>query len=288
MIYLILLFIFFSGTAIGSFLNAFEFRLHKKKDFIKDRSKCPRCGTVLRWFDLIPILSWLVLGGRCRYCGKKISVQYPLIELCTGILFAVFAYQHFAFSNNFLVIEKFSLPYSIFTFFLGLVIVSGLIFFTIYDLKYGIIPDKVLFPLILITFFSYLLIYIFQLQGFLTELSFSFWTNILSAIGAGVFFFIIIFFTKGKGMGGGDMKLAIWLGLFLGWPNILYALYTAFVVGGFAGILLFILKVKKLKETIPFGPFMTLSALTVFIYSDLLERFSSEYLFFINFWKGLN
>ena len=221
--------IFIFGTIIGSFLNCVIYRLHSGQSFFSGRSFCPHCKQRLSWLDLIPILSFLVLKGKCRYCQKLISFQYPLVELATGLLFLLIF--NFQFSN-------------LFFFFL---ISCFLIIIFVYDLKHYLIPDKIIYPAIAITLF-YQIIFNFQTSVFLI--------SILSAVGASGFFLAIVLVSRGRWMGVGDIKLAFLMGLFLSFPNILVALFLAFLIGAIIGIGLISARRKTLKSEVPFGPFL--------------------------------
>jgi prepilin signal peptidase PulO-like enzyme (type II secretory pathway) len=236
--FIIYLTTFIFGTFIGSFLNCVIYRIENNLSFLKGRSFCPHCKHKLGFFDLFPIFSFIFLKAKCRYCGKKISIQYPLIEIITGLLF--FLILNFQFTY---------LQFSIINFLYLLIVSSLLLILFVYDLKHYIIPDKVIYSLIGITFF-YQLIYSFQI------INFNFWPFLLSALGAAGFFFLIWFFSKGECMGFGDVNLAFFMGLFLGWPNILVALFSAFFIGAIIGTVLIVSGKKKLKSQVPFGPFL--------------------------------
>jgi len=239
--------VFIFGLAIGSFLNCVIYRLEQGKSFLKGRSFCPYCKKVLGFWDLIPVFSFLFLKGKCRYCGKKISLQYPVVEIITGVLFVLILNYELRIMN-----------YEIFDFgnvinLLFLVLSSSfLILIFVYDLKHYIIPDRVIYPAILIAFFYCLIKLFYSFSGFNLEMFYSF----LSAFGAGLFFFIIVFISKGKWMGIGDIKLAFFMGLLLGFPNILAALFFAFLIGAIIGVGLVLLKKKGMKSEVPFGPFL--------------------------------
>jgi len=225
------IFVFLFGLIIGSFLNCVIYRIEKGESFVKGRSYCPHCKHTLRWLDLVPVFSFLLLRGKCRYCHAKISVQYPLIEILTGIVFLlIFAYQ---FSTVFQVVFLWY-------------IASVFIIIFVYDLKHYIIPDSVLFPAIGITFF-YQLIFHFSIV---------FLSYLLSGLGAAAFFLAIFLVTKGRGMGFGDVKLAILLGLLLGFPHIIVGLFLAFLFGAIIGVILLLRKKKGLKSEVPFAPFL--------------------------------
>jgi len=236
--YLISVFVFVLGLCIGSFLNCYIYRLESEKS-LKGRSFCPHCKHSLSWKDLFPVFSWLFLGGKCRYCHKKISAQYPLVELATGILFLlIFKFLIFNFSNNFLISQFLNLAFLFY-------IASALIIIFIYDLKHYLIPDKVLFPAIAVALLFRLLENLYLMPNYLLAV----------LIGSG-FFLAIFLISKGRAMGFGDVKLAILMGILLGWPNILVALFLAFFLGAIIGLILMIFKGKGLKSEIPFGPFL--------------------------------
>jgi prepilin signal peptidase PulO-like enzyme (type II secretory pathway) len=221
------LFIFLLGLAVGSFLNCIIYRLEKNESFLKGRSYCPNCHHTLAWQDLIPIFSFLILRGKCRYCGKKISLQYPLVELSTGILF-VLIFNVAAFDLR-------TIYY--------LIISCFLVIIFIYDLKHYIIPDKVIYPAIALTS-------IFNFKFLIFKYS------ILSAFGSAAFFLLIFSISRGKWLGFGDVKLGFLMGLFLGFPKILVALFFAYLIGAIIGIGLVLAKKKTLKSEVPFGPFL--------------------------------
>jgi len=253
--FLIYLFIFVFGTICGSFLNCVIYRLEIGESFLKGRSYCPHCKHVLTWQDLIPIFSFLILKGKCRYCHQKISWQYPLVELATGILFVstlIYFFSKTSILVNSAMTELTSIYY--------LVIACFLIIIFVYDLKHYIIPDKVIYPAIAIAFL-YQLFKIWDL-GFVPNFEFrisNFQTlanPLLSAFLASLFFLMIVLISQGKWMGVGDIKLAFLMGLILSFPNILVALFLAFFIGAIIGIGLIIARKKTLKSEIPFGPFL--------------------------------
>ena len=229
--------IFLFGLIVGSFLNCVIYRLEERKSFLNGRSYCPHCKHKLIWQDLIPIFSFLISRGKCRYCGKKISLQYPLVEFSTGILF-VLILSH----------SIYNLPFAIY----NLIIVCFLIIIFVYDLKHFIIPDKVIYPAILVSCIWYFVSGIF----FHLYTKYDILNTIYSAVGAAIFFLLIVLISNEKWMGFGDVKLAFLMGLFLGWPNILVALFLAFFIGAIIGIGLIATGKKTLKSEVPFGPFL--------------------------------
>lgn len=229
--------VFIFGLCAGSFLNCVIYRLEKGKSFTKGRSFCPKCKHVLNALDLIPVVSFLMLRGKCRYCKKKISSQYLLVEIFTGLLFVlIFGHLTFGFDLSFDI--------WILTFLYLLTIACFLIIIFIYDLKHYIIPDKIIYPAIGLAFL-YRIVNLETLQ-----------TAFIAGIAAAAFFFLIWLISKGKWMGFGDVKLAFFMGLFLGWPGILVGLFSAFLIGSAVGIALILLAKKKLKSEVPFGPFL--------------------------------
>ena len=254
------LIIFITGLFIGSFLGVLVDRIPKKQNAIKGRSRCDKCKKELGILDLIPILSFVFLRGKCRYCHAKLSLSYPAIEICTGIMFVLTFYF---VSSGFTIYDlRFMISFVFYLFMIASFIV---IFFT--DLKYGIIPDKIVVPSILITF----LWLIANRQSPIAN-------HLLSGVGAFLFFIVISYgfyiLTKKQSMGGGDIKLSFLLGLFLGFPGILVALYLAFLTGGIIAIILIIWKKKAfLKDTLPFGPFLITGA--------IISLFFGNYIYFL-------
>jgi len=253
---LIYCFVFLFGLVIGSFLNCVIYRLEEEKSFLKGRSFCPSCKHILSWADLVPVLSFIFLGGKCRYCNKKISWQYPLVELVTGTLFL-------------LIFLKFG-GWNLEPFYY-LLISSLLIIVFVFDLKHYIIPDGVIYTAIVIS-----LLYNLAYSFFLISNPQSLIQPLLAAFVAAGFFLLIVLISKGQWMGVGDIKLAFLMGLFLGWPNILVALFLAFFIGAVVGIGLIILKKKGLKSEVPFGPFLTIGTfLALFFGGEMLAWYFS-------------
>ena len=257
------LIIFIFGLAIGSFLNCVICRLEKRESFLRDRSRCPHCQKELSWKDLVPLLSFLILRRRCRYCRQKISLQYPLVELATGILFVFIAIFNFQLSTYNLLNACFLFLVSCF-----------LIIIFVYDLKHYIIPDKVIYPAIFAALvFNFLPRQIFS--GGFNQFS------ILSAFGAAGFFFLIVLVSRGRWMGVGDIKLAFLMGLILGFPDILIALFLAFFFGAIIGIGLIISGKKTLRSEVPFGPFLVTGAFLALFFGENIIRWYSHFFYLI-------
>ena len=267
--------VFLFGLAAGSFLNAFIYRLEvqqKLRLLPRDREKasvtwmhgrsfCPSCSHTLAWYDLIPLVSFALLRGKCRYCAKPISAQYPLVEFATGVLFVfVLLKLHLVIPTpsglktlqglNDLV--SLSFPQILELFYLW-AIVSFLVVIFVYDLKHFIIPDKVLYPALGLVVLWRLLLH-FQIAE--NVISLGFLQAGLAGFGAAGFFLAIYLLSKGRAMGFGDVKLALFMGLFLSWPNILVAMSLAFGAGAIVGLVLIFLKRKTMRSEVPFGPFL--------------------------------
>lgn len=235
-----LVFLFLIGLCVGSFCNVLAERLPRGEDVLASRSHCDFCKKILFWYELIPFVSFILQKGRCRRCHKPLSYQYPLIELFMGLGFVVIGFMAGA--------PTVTLVSSLMLFSMSVVILVA-------DLKYFIIPDAALVVMGLVGLF------------FLTTLPFQeIKMHLLSAMGAFVGFYMLYKITKEKGMGFGDVKLAGVLGLLLGFPNIIIALYTAFLTGAMVGVILMIAGKAKMKTKMPFGPFLILGMVVSFLY----------------------
>ena len=243
-------FIFILGLCVGSFLNVVIYRtwLAKGKGFVWGRSFCDHCKKTLKWFDNIPLLSYIALEGRCRFCRKKISLQYPLVEFATGLLFVfvwvMLGQKCISGSQCFLMMIFYCW------------MVAALVAVFVSDLRYRIIPDEVIFS-------SGLLILLIRLLETFFGFSIDFGGGILgaalSSLGAGLFFLILIRITKGKGMGMGDVKYVVFMGILLGWPKVLVGLFLAFLTGAVVGVILILTGRRHFGEQIAFGPYLSLA-----------------------------
>ncbi|MFZ5366299.1 MAG: prepilin peptidase [Patescibacteria group bacterium] len=260
---IILVFIFILGLCVGSFLNVLIYRLPHSLP-ITGRSKCPKCKKKILWYDNIPLLSFAFLRGKCRFCHSPISGYYPVVELLTGCLFisaAIFLPEQ---NIKYQILNiKYFLVLSYY-----LVIISTLIVLFFTDLRFQIIPDRVIYPTAAIVL-AFSLITNYQLPI----------TNyFLSALGAGSFFLLLHFLTRRKGMGMGDVKLGFLMGLVLGFPKIILALYLAFLTGAFIGVILILGKKKRFGEHIPFGPFLTSATFVSLFWGDeILKWFTARF-----------
>lgn len=254
------------GLAIGSFVNAVVWRIYQghRGQGIGDssrysvwtgRSMCPECKHQLAAIDLVPVFSWLWLGGKCRYCSKPISVQYPLVELATAGLFGL----------SYLSLESLvtSLDLGLWFYFLTVLIILA-----VYDWKHYILPDKVLVPAIVVA-----LAQIVVNSALSRDLAYGGWI-LVSGLVAGGAFYALAAGSKGKWMGGGDIKLVFFMGLLLGWPKIAVALLIAFNAAAIVGVTLIALKRKKRSDHIPFGPFLVAGTIIAMLYgSQIVDRY---------------
>lgn len=258
---MLILLLFLTGLFFGSFFLVVIDRFESKDSFLKGRSKCDSCKKTLRPVDLIPVLSFISTRGKCRYCGVRLSLMYSVVELLTGLLFGFVAYW---IGSQYLVFSILHLANLIFY----LYIISSLLLIFFIDLKYGIIPFSIIFPAIIITF-------IFQAITTNSLLPYT----ILSALGASFFFFLLFAFTKGRGMGFGDVVYAFFMGLLLGYPNIIVGLYISFLVGAAISLILIGLHKKKLRgSTVPFGPFLVFGTIASLFYGEQITSLALRFL----------
>jgi len=282
---------FIFGTIIGSFINVLVDRTDTKESPFRGRSFCPYCHKILAWWEMVPVLNYFYLRGRCSACHHKLSLQYPIIEFCTGLLFALACWRFFRFplinlhlftvfnlENILILINLFFWFYWLFVF---LVI-------SLYDLKKYLILSEVLIPAIVISFFWRIFLgVIISLKHFtfLSQLNLLFGSQsyvfgnypyflslILGIIFAGGLISLLVYTTKEKAMGWGDAILAIFIGLILGWPGAMIALIIAFLSGGFSSLILMLLKKKTLKSYLPFAPFLSLGVVTVMLFGDIIIK----------------
>lgn len=255
-IILVAFIVFLFGASIGSFISASVYRM-RKKETILGRSHCPKCGFGLEFFDLFPIFSYIFLRGKCRKCKKGIELSDFIVEIASGILFAFAFFYRWVWSAD---AEAFSLLIIRDWIFLG-----GLIFLFIYDFKYRILPDKITLPLIIILFVYNIF------------LGVSVYSLLLGVVIGGGFFFLQWLVSRGKWVGGGDIRMGALLGAGLGFPGVILALFLAYIFGGIvSGILLAIKKVTP-KTEIAFGTFLAVGGGIALFWGDWI----------INFYLGL-
>ncbi len=277
--------VFIAGLFIGSFLNVVSDRVVNGKKLLLGRSECDECRTTLGSKDLVPLLSFISLRGKCRYCKAKLSYYYPISEILTGLVFVGIAHllNFFENANNYYAWVM--LAYLIF---IGSVYI--VLFLT--DIKYTLIPNKVVYPaiavivLFLIGNFLYIVYSSYNslqsdaLGPYLIESGFwqlqmrrmfmgLVYTFISTVVIAG-FFWVLTRIKNGEAMGGGDLKLAILIGLFNGYPRNILAIFLGFLFGAIASVLLMFLRRKGMKDTIPFGPFLILGSVIAFVFGNRL------------------
>lgn len=254
-----------SGLSLGSFLGALTYRLPRGESIFKGRSKCPHCGEKISWYDNIPLLSYLLLGGKCRHCKEKISSRYFWIELLTSIgfigsYFGFIECSRTGFELPYMspmcsyydVLSLWSIPFMLFIF-------SIVVAIFVIDLEHQFIPDELVFVGITFLFF---VIALFDPSRI--------YVRMLTGLGAGIFLLLIHLLTKGRGMGLGDVKFAVFAGLLLGWPYTPIFLFLAFLTGAVVGIILVLTSKTGLKQQIAFGPFLVISLITTFAIGEKL------------------
>lgn len=243
----ILILFFITGSAIGSFLNVVIDRA-TRGETILGRSYCDWCKRKLNVLDLVPILSYAVLGGHCRKCKKKLSWQYPIVETITAFLFA----------TTFFVLAQgeFGLAKLLFYLFL----VSVVIVVAVVDFKFSLIPTTYLFFASLVSLF----------YNYFSLSSVDFVHNVLAGFVAAAFFVAIILVTRGRGMGEGDVPLAFLMGLVLGPMMGLVGFFVAFFAGAFISVFLILFGRRKFGQTVPFGPFLVLGFLASLFFGQQL------------------
>ena len=275
---------FIGGTFVGSFLNVISDRIDTEESIFYGRSRCDKCKKTLAPLELIPVLSFLIQGGKCKKCGVKLSYMYPLAEILTGAAFALAAYVTglFITPTNLVIL----------TFFYLLVVFSVYVVLILTDLKFRLLPNRIVIPTIFFVLGYIVLSYTYALAKsyfalknddfgrYLLEAGLwnsrfysvlqSFGVIIISTFVIFMFFWFLIFITKGRGMGGGDLKLSILIGLFNGFPNNILSIFLGFFLGAVISVGLILLKKKTMKDTIPFGPFLILGSIIGFVYGTQL------------------
>ena len=243
------------GAVVGSFLNVCASRLPKGRSLWMPGSACPACASPIRWYDNIPVLSFLLLGGRCRDCKERIAWRYPIVEMATALLFAL-AYLRIGWGPDLIP---------------ALLFLSALIVITVIDLDHQLIPDRITLPGIVAGFAGSVV------------LGRPSWLNSLLGIvvGGGILFVIIVLSGVAlgvPGMGGGDMKLGAMLGAFLGWQLMLLGLFLAAFLGGAVALALLAAGRKGRKDPLPFGPFLAFGgAVSLFWGEGIVQWYLSAF-----------
>lgn len=264
---LVTIFLFLLGTILGSFLNVIIYRSIVGESWVYGRSHCEHCKKKIRWYDNFPLLSYAVLRGKCRFCRTPISISHPVIEFLTGTLLVWWYWGGSLFFR--LTSQPFHYVQPLFWLLVGIILL--IIFFT--DLLYMIIPDEAVVALTFLT-----LVYRISLTIFgLMQLS-DFIRTLIAALLCGAGFLLLWIFTKGKGMGLGDAKLAVPFGLLLGWPSILVGIFISFVSGAVVSLALVMTRKKKMKQTVPFGPFMIFGTLIALLWGNTIFTWYMHFL----------
>jgi len=237
--------IFILGLIVGSFSNVCIYRIPRNESIIYPASHCPKCRSKIKPVDNIPLLSYILLKGRCRNCKSKISIQYPVVEFLSGLIYLII-YLVYGLSVQTLIY---------------IILSSALIIVAFIDLNEQIVPDVMSLPGIVIGFIlSFFVPYI------------SFINSALGVVvGGGIILVIgltgsVIF--KKEAMGGGDVKLAAMIGAFLGWRYIIISLFLGFFLGALAGIFLIMTKIKSREDVVPFGPFIVLGSFITLLWGE--------------------
>jgi leader peptidase (prepilin peptidase)/N-methyltransferase len=241
--------IFLYGLCVGSFLNVCIHRLPLSKSLKSPPSNCPKCSSPIRFYDNIPVVSFVLLKGRCRHCKNRISFRYPFVEILGG-LFALFIYFKYG-----LTVE--ALVYYIF--------IVALIVITFIDIDHQIIPDVISLPGIPIGF----------LASFALP-SITFIDSLIGILAGGGILFIVLWayklFTGVEGMGGGDVKLLAMIGALIGWKGVIFTIFISSITGTIIGLLIMLRTKKGLKLAVPFGPFLSAGAIIYIFYGLELIR----------------
>ena len=234
------------GLAVGSFLNVVIYRVPRKESVVHPRSRCPGCGTQLAERDNIPVVSWVLLHGKCRTCGEPISARYPAVELLTAALFVTAAL-------------RFGLDWVLPAY---LIFFASLVAITFIDLEHYIIPNRVLYPTVFIAIPLLVLAAATQDQ----------WHNLERALLGAVLawsFFLVLHLISPRGMGFGDVRLSFLLGLFLGWldlRHVFLGVFVGFLLGSIVGLALMALRRRGRRDHIPFGPFLAAGAVIAVLF----------------------
>jgi leader peptidase (prepilin peptidase) / N-methyltransferase len=240
------------GLAIGSFLNVVIWRVPRKLSVVRPPSHCPQCETPIRPWDNVPVVSWLLLRGKCRHCGNPIPVRYPLVEAGCGVLFAVVA-------------ARFGSAWELPAY---LVLAAALLAISIIDLEHFIVPDRITAPLTVSAL---------ALLGLAAAAEGTGWRYGRTVLGGVAFFAFLLLLNilYPKGMGMGDVKLAFSLGLYLGWlgwGQVFLGGFLAFLLGALIGVGLIAAGIKGRKDFVPFGPFLALGTLLTILWGDPILR----------------
>lgn len=248
----------FLGLCFGDFLTAFVERLHDGRDWVKGRSECEHCHHQLSFLDMIPVLGWLLVGGKCRYCKHKIARHYPIIELATAGLF-IGSYLAWPYGFELSGMLRFVV---------WLVMLVGFMGLIVYDFRWMLLPNRIVYPLIVVA-----IIHVIAQALFFNGGANAIREAVLGIFAAGGVFFVLFQVSKGKWIGGGDVKLGILIGLLVGGPlHSLMVIFLGSIIGTIAVIPLLATGRLKRNSHLPFGPFLLAGTIIVMLYGrELLD-----------------
>lgn len=235
------------GLLLGSFLNVIVLRFDDLKTIFLTRSHCVHCKKEITWYDLVPFFSYIALFGKCRFCKKEISIQYPLVEVGTAVILCLLFWQ-------------FGLTLAFFAY--GLIFLVLIVIFT-YDILHLLIPDSLMWLAIGIWIIYLIISYFINLNPLAAILN-----SIYGALALGGFLALLVFASREKWMGAGDIKLGALLGAMVFWPQVLVATFLAFTLGAVVGLFLIAIKKKKLQGKVPFAPFLILGTLITLLWGQ--------------------
>ncbi len=250
---------FFLGLIVGSFLNALIFRMRSGDSVWRGRSYCPKCKKTLSWYELIPIVSFIAQRGRCRGCKEKIDWQYPLVEFATGVVFLL-VYWSLSI-GNLLEIGNWKLEIELLV---SWYLFSALIVLFMYDLRYSLVPDRVVLPAIAVALVYRIATIVSQPGPQSVPVAICY--LLLATIVGALFFAVQYYLSRGRWLGDGDIRIGALMGAMLGWPQLLTALVISYIIGGACGAYVLISKRKKFGQTLPLVTFLTLGTAITFLY----------------------
>lgn len=239
------------GLIIGSFLNVVILRFDDLKSIINTRSHCVKCKKQIAWYDLFPFFSYILLRGKCRSCKEKISLQYPLVEVATALIFSLLFWK-FGLSLEFAVL---------------LVISSILMVVLTYDILHLLIADFLIWSAIGIWIVFLVIDYFFIHNSLFFILN-----SLYGGLALGGFLGLIVLISWEKWMGIGDIKLGFLLGAIVAWPNVIFSTFAAFALGSIISLALIFMRKKTMKDMVPFAPFLILGAYVTLFYGDQIIK----------------
>ena len=256
------LIIFFVGAAVGSFVNVLIDRTIAGRDWVRGRSECDHCHKYLAWYDMIPIISFVMYGAKSRCCRTPLSFQYPIVETVVGLLFAWWMVVGFVFFR--LVSAPLTVVQPLFWLFTGIIIVI----LTMADLIYGVV-------LVNIVWVGYICTIVYRVTlSYFGAYNFN---DLVISLLTGAMFFLFFWslwkMTKGRGMADGDMYAALYMGTLLGWPRGLVALMGSFILGSIVGVFLIVTKIRGRKDSVPFVPFMMTATVISLLWGNVIIGF---------------